>query len=140
MTSLPGPVAFFDGECNVCDWSVRFLLAHDRHGELHFASLQGETAAMLRSERPDFPSDIDTVVVAEPLPSGEIRLHTESDGVVRALELAGGAPWLARLLKLVPRPLRDPAYRLFARSRYRLFGRKDACTLPTPTERSRLLP
>jgi predicted DCC family thiol-disulfide oxidoreductase YuxK len=41
MASLPGPVAFFDGECNVCDWSVRFLLAHDRRGELHYASLQG---------------------------------------------------------------------------------------------------
>ena len=137
---LPGPVAFFDGECNVCDWSVRFLLAHDRHGCLHYASLQGETAARLRAERPDFPRDIDTVVVAEPTDDGRLDLHTESDGVIRALELVGGAPWRARLLHLVPRPLRDAGYRLFARNRFRLFGRKDACALPTPRQRSLLLP
>jgi predicted DCC family thiol-disulfide oxidoreductase YuxK len=140
MAPLPGPVAFFDGECNVCDWSVRFLLAHDRRGELHYASLQGETAAALMAERPDFPRGVDTLVVAEPLPSGEIRLHTRSDGVVRALQLVGGAPWRAGLLRVVPRPLRDLAYRLLAGNRYRLFGRKDACTLPTPAQRSLLLP
>jgi predicted DCC family thiol-disulfide oxidoreductase YuxK len=140
MAPLPGPVAFFDGECNVCDWSVRFLLAHDRRGELRYASLQGETAAALIAERADFPSGVDTVVVAEPLASGEVRLHTESDGVIRALQLVGGAPWRARLLRVVPRPLRDLGYRLFARNRYRLFGRKDVCALPTPVQRALLLP
>jgi predicted DCC family thiol-disulfide oxidoreductase YuxK len=60
--------------------------------------------------------------------------------VIRALELVGGAPWRARLLQLVPRPMRDAGYRLFARNRFRLFGRKDACALPTPRQRSLLLP
>ena len=136
---LPGPTAFFDGECNVCDWSVRFLLDHDRRGALHYASLQGETAAALRAERPDFPRDIDTVVVAEPGPDG-LTLHTRSNGIVRALELVGGAPKRAGALKLVPRPLRDVAYLAFAKARFRLFGRKDECRLPTPEERSLLLP
>ncbi len=136
---LPGPTAFFDGECNVCDWTVRFLLDHDNNGELHYAPLQGETAAALRAERPDCPRDIDTMVLAEPTPDG-LRLHTRSDGLVRALELVGGAPRLARLLRLVPRPVRDLCYVAFARIRLRLFGRKDSCRLPTPKERSLLLP
>jgi predicted DCC family thiol-disulfide oxidoreductase YuxK len=137
---LPGPVAFFDGECNVCDRFVRFLLAHDRHASLHYASIQGTTAARLRTQRADFPRDLDTIVVAEPLADGRVDLHLESDGVIRALELVGGAPWRARVLRLVPRRVRDAAYRLFARRRYRLFGHKDACALPTPEQRSRLLP
>ncbi len=136
---LPGPVAFFDGECNICDWTVRFLLDHDLSGALHYAPLQGPTAAALRAERPDCPRDINTMVLAEPTPDG-VRLHTRSDGLVRALELVGGAPRRARLLRLVPRPLRDACYVVFSRLRFRLFGRKDICRLPTPKERSLLLP
>jgi len=136
---LPGPVAFFDGECNVCAWTVRFLLDHDRRGELHYASLQGETAAALQAERPDFPRDVDTLVVAEPTADG-LRLSLRSDGIVRALQLTGGTPKRAALLRAVPRPIRDLGYRIFITQRYRLFGRKDACTLPTPKERSLLLP
>lgn len=139
---LPGPVAFFDGECNVCDRSVRYLLGRDTSHELHYASLQGTTADALRAARPDVPRDIDTFVLAEPAagePAG-MRVRVRTDGLLRALELTGGRPLWARLLALAPRPVRDLGYRAFVSQRYRLFGRKDACELPTPKQRSRLLP
>lgn len=136
---LPAPVAFFDGECSVCDRTVRWLLDHDGNGELCFASLQGETAARLRTARPDFPRDLATMVLAEPLGDGTVRLQVESSGLVRALQLVG-APRRAVLLRAVPRPIRDVLYRLVAANRYRIFGRKDVCDLPSPADRSRLLP
>lgn len=139
---LPGPVAFFDGECNVCDRAVRFLLRHDRAGVLHYASLQGTTAAALQAAVPAFPRDLDTFVLAEPGGAGAepVRITVRTDGIARAMELTGGLGGRARLLRLVPRPLRDALYRRFASLRHRLFGRKDVCALPTPDERARLLP
>jgi predicted DCC family thiol-disulfide oxidoreductase YuxK len=136
---LPGPVAFFDGECSICDTTVRFLLRRDRTRQLRFASLQGQTAEALRAERPDFPRDLATMVLAEPGADGGLRLRTNSDGIARALELTGSTG-LARALRLVPRIVRDGVYRVFARNRYRLFGRKDVCDLPAPVEREALLP
>ena len=136
---LPGPVAFFDGECSICDTTVRFLLRRDGHGRLRFASLQGETAAALRAERDDVPRDLATMVLAEPAPGRGLRLLRNSDGIARAIELTGSTG-LARALRLVPRPVRDLVYRVFARNRYRLFGRKDACDLPAPEDRAALLP
>jgi predicted DCC family thiol-disulfide oxidoreductase YuxK len=134
-------VVFVDGECNVCEWAVRFLLDRDPAGLLRFAAQQGETAAAVAAEVPAFPTDLSTVVLAEPdHTGGAIRLTARSAAIVRALELAGGAPRLARVLASVPAPLRDVLYRLVARTRYRLFGRKDTCRLPSAEERGRLLP
>jgi predicted DCC family thiol-disulfide oxidoreductase YuxK len=139
---LPGPVAFFDGECNVCDRSVRFLLDRDSLHLLHYASLQGTTADELRAARVDIPRGIDTFVLAEPAPDepADLRVTLRTDGILRALDLTGGRPWWAKVLAIVPRPLRDLGYRAFTAQRYRLFGRKDVCALPTSEERATLLP
>ena len=136
---LPGPVAFFDGECNVCDRSVRYLLDRDERHELHYASLQGTTADELRAEHAAFPRDIDTFVLAEPL-GDDVHLTLRSRGLLRALDLTGGRPWWAHVLAVIPGPIRDLGYRAFASQRYRLFGRKDVCELPTPEEQATLLP
>lgn len=139
---LPGPVGFFDGECNICDQSVRFLLERDVRHELHYASLQGTTADELRAARPDLPRGVETFVLAEPDPRAPagVRVTLRTDGILRTLDLTGGRPWWARLFALLPRSVRDLCYRVFTRYRYRLYGRKDACGLPTTEERSLLLP
>jgi predicted DCC family thiol-disulfide oxidoreductase YuxK len=140
VTPLQGPVVFVDGECNVCDATVRFLLDHDARGELRYATLQGSTAAELAAVVPGFPTELSTIAVAEPDGDGGVRLSLQFRGVMRALELAGGTPRLARALRLVPTPIHRICYWLFARLRYRLFGRKTECRLPTAEERAVLLP
>ena len=142
MVELPGPVVFIDGECVICHRSARFLMQRDAQRTLRYATLQGETAAALRAALPAFPTDLDTVVVAEPdagAPEG-VRLHLRSDGILRSLDLTGGRTLGARLVAWLPRALRDLGYRAIIRFRYRLFGRKDHCSLPSATERSLLLP
>lgn len=127
-----GPIAFYDGECGVCNWAVQFLSRRDAHARLSFAALQGETARALMPA--ELVRDLDTMALME----GE-RLSLRSTAVLRAILLTGGFVGLvARLGLLVPRPLRDAAYRLFARNRQRVGV--SACRLLSLRERERFLP
>jgi len=138
LSPLPELVLLFDGECGFCDRAVRWLLARDPAGRLHFAPLQGETAAALRARHPQIPLDLDTAVLVERIGSEE-RVHLRSRAVLRALELVEFPGWRLAWLRLLPRGLADAAYRWFARGRYRWFGRLDTCRIPGPEERARFL-
>jgi predicted DCC family thiol-disulfide oxidoreductase YuxK len=127
-------IVFFDGVCGLCNRFVDFALPRDRRRRLLFAPLQGETARGM-VDRPDRES-LKSVIVVDRQGS-----HRRSSAVVRVLRrLGGGWSVLGTLLWLVPKPIRDLAYQLVARYRYRWFGQKDACRVPTPEERARFLP
>lgn len=128
------PVIFFDGVCGLCNRWVDFVLAHDRRRRFRFATLQGETARTWLRAAEGEPLNSVVLVDAE----GE---HRRSDAVARMLVGLGGCWWIAGVaLRTVPRPLRNWGYNLVARHRYRWFGRKETCRLPTADERSRFLP
>ena len=132
-TGADGPIVFFDGVCGLCNSSVDFVLRHDRDGRLRFAALQGATAEQLLPP-PDRQS-LGSLVLWD-----EGHLYRRSTAVVRILWKLGSF-WKvpASLLWLVPAPLRNLGYRVVAALRYRLFGKKSACRMPTPAERSRFL-
>jgi predicted DCC family thiol-disulfide oxidoreductase YuxK len=135
----PGPaIVLFDGVCAFCNGAVDWLMRRDPAGRLRFAPLQGETAARLRARHPEIPTELDTIVLVETV-AGRERVTLRSEAVLRACAAIAGAPRWTRWLALVPRPLADLGYRLFARVRYRVFGRLDACRVPLPGERSRIL-
>jgi predicted DCC family thiol-disulfide oxidoreductase YuxK len=128
------PVVFFDGVCNLCNASVQFILKRERSSVLCFAPLQGETFRAL--EIPGKELLPDSIVLFE---NG--KLYTESAAVLRiARRLSFPWRWLALPGWLLPRFVRDPIYRLIARNRYRWFGKKDVCYLPTPELKLRFLP
>jgi predicted DCC family thiol-disulfide oxidoreductase YuxK len=134
------PVLFYDGECALCAWSVRFVLRHERRATLRFASLEGAFARSIVVRHPGLQG-LDAVVWYEP--AGESRaerLLTRSAAVLEVLRYVGGA-WklLGLVAAAVPAPLRDAAYRVVARHRRRLFGQADSCMLP-PAARHRFLP
>jgi predicted DCC family thiol-disulfide oxidoreductase YuxK len=139
--ALPARIVFFDGVCSFCDGTVRWLSTRDPEARLHFAPLQGETASLVRSHFPDrFPTDIDTLVYLRPNADGAPEIELRAAAVFALFrEIGGGWRWLAGL-RLLPAWLTDLGYRAFARSRYRLFGTLDACDIPTPADRARLLP
>ncbi len=127
-------VILIDGECNVCESTVRFVVPRDPQGRFAFAAIQSETGQALLAEA-GLPGDaIDTAVLFE---GG--RVFTRSTAVLRILRRLDGAWPLLRVLLLVPRPLRDAAYDAFAARRYAWFGRKDACLVPTPDIAARFL-
>jgi len=135
---LPPRLVLFDGVCGFCDRAVRWLLARDPAGRLRFAPLQGEAAAALRARHPEIPGENDTVVYVETV-EGVERVFLRSEAVFRLIAQLDG-PW-RRLawLRWIPRSIADLGYRLFARIRYRLFGRLDACPVPSPGERARFV-
>ena len=135
----PTRIVLYDGVCGFCNGSVRWLIERDREERLHYAPLQGETAAALRERHPEIQTSLDTIVFVEATPFAE-RVWLRSTAVFRALrELPAPWRWLAPLRWLLPRALWDVAYGAFARRRYQWFGRLAACPIPPPELRARFL-
>ena len=124
------PVILFDGVCNLCNGFVQFVLKRDQRGRFRFASLQSDAARRLLGG--DGPRE--TIVLVE---AGKTYVKSAAAlRIVRGLRF----PWpLLAALAMIPRPLRDPLYDWVARNRYRWFGKRDACMLPTPQTRGRFL-
>ena len=133
-----GPVLLYDGLCGFCDGTVQFILKHDRRGTLKFATLQGDFARAVIARHPELEG-VDSLVLVERDSSGTEHVHVRSDGALHVARYLGGAWHLARSVAIVPRFLRDLAYDGFARIRYRVFGRYNACPIPSPEQRARFI-
>ena len=137
-TSL-GPVVLYDGLCGFCDVSVQWLLTHDRDGLFRFAPLQGESAAAILARHPEIPPGVDSILLVEGERASE-RVTWYSGAIFRICARLPG-PWRAlSWFGWLPSALTDLGYRLFARYRYLVWGRKDSCRIPSPGERARFLP
>jgi predicted DCC family thiol-disulfide oxidoreductase YuxK len=138
-TSGGTPVLLYDGVCGFCNKSVQMILDHDRRGEMRFAALQSDYGASVVERHPELRG-VDSVVYVEKRPgAGGERVFMKSDAALRVAAYLGGFWKLLLAAKVMPRPLRDYFYDLFARNRYRLFGKYDTCLLPPPEVRSRFL-
>src|SRR5262245_49866018 len=126
-------IVLFDGICNFCNGTVNFILSRDRGGYFKFAPLQSEIGGRLRAQY-EIDESVDSIVLIE----DEIA-YTYSDAALRIARSIGGVWAILYIFIIVPKPIRDFFYRLFARNRYRLFGKKDVCMVPTPEIRSRFL-
>jgi predicted DCC family thiol-disulfide oxidoreductase YuxK len=143
---LPGGrlLVIFDGECGLCNRSVRWLLTHDQFDRLRFVpSSSPKVAALLTHFGFDAATavgDSGTILVAQALDTPAERMLTRSDAVVALLrQLPLPWPAVGATLRIIPRPLRDLGYRIVAHYRYRIWGRLDTCPIPTAQERSRFL-
>lgn len=122
------PIIFFDGFCNFCDKTVNKILEKDITCIFLLAPLQGETATKLLPEK--IRSDLNTLVVWE-----EGKIKTRSEAVLYIYSrLGGNYPFLLRWV------CRDWSYRLFSKSRYLIWGKRQSCRVPTVEERRRFLP
>ena len=127
-------LVIFDGVCNLCTHSVRFILEHEAKPLFRFAPVQSSAGARLLSKLGLDPENVQTFVV---IANGEAYLR--SDAAIRiAPHLRGAWRWLG-VVRFVPRPLRDWIYDLIARNRYRWFGRTDECMVPTKEIRARFI-
>ena len=134
------PIILYDGVCGLCNRLVQFLLKHDRHGRLKYASLQSDFAMKVLQRHGFDPKDLDTLHVVENFEQPDERVLQRSDAVLRAgLELGGVWSALSSVAKVIPRSVRDVVYRFVAQNRYRVFGKYDTCMLPEPSQRSRFL-
>ena len=135
LGDLPRPLYFFDGYCVLCSGFVAFCLARDSEGQLKFASAQSALGSRVLEALGLPDSTLQRTIL---LLDGD-SVYMRSAAVLRALRyLRGPVRWLRPLL-LVPALLRDPIYDLIARNRYRWFGRRPSCFVPTPQMRDRFI-
>jgi predicted DCC family thiol-disulfide oxidoreductase YuxK len=129
-----GAIVLFDGVCNFCNATVNFVIEHDKAGYFKFAPLQSEIGGELAAEHGIDMIETDSVIVVE-----NAKVYTYSSAALRITRKLDGIWSSVYAFIIVPKPIRDFFYRLFARHRYRLFGRQDACMMPTPEVRARFL-
>lgn len=133
------PLLLYDGRCPVCNGTVQFLLRRDPDGELRFAPLEGETAGEIVARHPEL-EEVDSIVFVEDPGGADERASVRSEAALRIVRYLGGAWRALEVLRVLPRFLRDGAYDLFARYRYRLFGRYVRRPVPPGDAEERFLP
>lgn len=129
---MPG-IILFDGNCNFCSGSVQFILKRDPHKYFRFASLQGDAAKKLLIKH-GISEEIDSFVVID-----KDHCYIKSSAALQVCQHLGGFWRLVSIFRFVPRPLRDYVYDIVAKNRYKWFGERSSCLIPTPELRERFL-
>lgn len=123
----------FDGVCNFCDHGVQFIIKRDPTGIYQFASLQSTIGMSLLKEH-HIPNDMDSLLLIE-----DSKCYDKSSAALRICKNLTGLWKAFYILLLIPKPLRDLLYDGLAKNRYKWFGKKDSCTIPSPEMRKRFL-
>ena len=133
------PVLLYDGVCGFCNRVVQFALHHDHEKVFRFASLQSSFGSRVLTQYGVDASALTTVYVLASGDEGQLLLQ-RSEAILFLMGRFGGI-WrmLAQMARLLPLGIRDSAYNLIARHRYRIFGRYDSCPLPSAADRERFL-
>ena len=127
-------VILFDGICNFCSASVRFIIRRDPHGRFKFASLQSSIAERLLKDYGVQSSDLSTIILIR-----DTRVFQQSDAVLEIVRRLRRLWPVLYIFKIVPRFIRDAVYVAIAKRRYKLFGKKDVCMVPTDDNKTRFL-
>jgi predicted DCC family thiol-disulfide oxidoreductase YuxK len=127
------PVILFDGVCNLCNGSVRFILKRDKEKRFLFASLQSNHGQDLLKQF-DLPSDtFNSFILFQ-----DGNIFTRSTAALKMFQQLKGWGWV-KIFWIVPRFIRDAVYNLIAKNRYKWFGKKEECWIPTPELKARFL-
>jgi len=127
-------IILFDGVCNLCNGAINFIIKHDPKGTFKFASLQGETGKRLLQQHQINPAETDSIVLID-----KENVSVKSSAALRiAKYLDKGFPLLFGFM-IVPKFIRNAVYDYIAAHRYKWFGKKESCMIPTPELKSRFL-
>jgi predicted DCC family thiol-disulfide oxidoreductase YuxK len=128
------PIILFDGVCNLCNGAVQFIIKRDPEARFKLAALQSETGQALLDQHGFTTESFETIVLIE-----GSTVYTHSTAALHIVRhLSGMWPILFGLIG-IPKPLRDGIYLWISRNRYRWFGKRDSCMIPSPELRSRFL-
>jgi predicted DCC family thiol-disulfide oxidoreductase YuxK len=132
------PIIVFDGVCVLCTANARFVLNNDREGHFRMAAMQDAAGASIMHHAGLDPKDPTSFILLDP-PSQGGRIWMNSDAVLHMWSQLGW-PWrIGTVFRIIPRFIRDPIYKMIARNRYKWFGQREECWVPSPEQASRLL-
>ena len=131
--STKHPILLFDGVCNLCNHFVQFVIKHDTQARFRFASLQSEIGQEILSQK-KLDTQLNTVVLFD-----NKKVYTYSSVPLQMTLHLGGWWKVLYPLIFIPRFLRDTVYNWIARNRYKWYGKKESCMIPTPALKARFL-
>ena len=131
---MKSKIILFDGVCNLCNGAINFIIKRNSKASLKFASLQSDTGKQLLKEYNIDPLKTDSIVLID-----SNKAFLKSDAALRiAKDLDDAYPLLYSFI-IIPAFIRNSIYDLIARNRYKWFGKKESCMIPTPDLKSRFL-
>lgn len=128
------PVILFDGVCNLCNGFIQFIIKRDPEAKFRFAALQSDFAKDELQKRNINPNVINTVIFLD-----QNLTYTQSTAALEIAKKLGKGWQLLYPLIFLPTSFRDFVYKLVAKNRYKWFGQKNSCMIPTPELKSRFL-
>ncbi|MBM7662388.1 putative DCC family thiol-disulfide oxidoreductase YuxK [Bacillus mesophilus] len=131
---MKNAVVYFDGECNLCNGAIQFLIRQDSSEKLLFASLQSKAGQQLLLSQQLEAEHFESMIFSK----GR-KIYFKSDAALAICGELGGTFNILRLFYIIPRPIRDYMYSVIAKNRYKWFGKRDQCMVPTPELRKRFL-
>ena len=127
-------IVLFDGVCNLCNSSVQFIIKKDKKKQFRFASLQGNFGQAFLKKHTLPADNFNSFILLE-----DDKIYSRSTGALRMMKHLGGVWSLSYGFIILPKFIRDSVYNWVARNRYKWFGKKDSCMLPTPDLKERFL-
>lgn len=128
-------IILFDGVCNLCNSSVQYVIEHDKRDVYRFAALQSEIGKKLVEERGIDTSQIDSIILIEP----GVAYYTKSTAALKIAQSFGGVWQLTGVLEWIPEKIRNWVYDFIAKNRYKWYGKKEACMIPTTELKAKFL-
>lgn len=128
-------IILFDGVCNLCNGVIQFIIKRDKNDVFRYAPLQSELGRQLTQERGIDTSKIDSFILIEP----QVAYFIKSDAALEIARHFSGAWSLLGIFQIIPTSIRNMVYDFVARNRYRWFGRKEQCMIPTPELKAKFL-
>jgi len=135
MTASDKKIILFDGICNLCNGAIQFVIKRDTKDTFRYATIQSNIGQKLFTERNIDSAKIDSIILIEP----SVAYYIKSDAALKIGRSFGGGYALLSIFSWIPRVLRDGVYDLIAKNRYRWFGKKATCMIPTPELQSKFL-
>lgn len=127
-------IVIFDGLCNLCNGAVNFIIKRDPNAIFVFTPIQSDLADKLMRDHQIISAEIDTFLLIK---NG--KAHIRTDAALEITKDLSGLWFLFRVFRIIPPSLRDILYRLIAKNRYKLLGKRDECMIPTQELRERFI-
>jgi predicted DCC family thiol-disulfide oxidoreductase YuxK len=128
-------IILFDGVCNLCNGAVQFIIKHDKKDTFRFVALQSEIGIEICNYIGVDRSEIDSIILYNP----SVAYYYKSSAVIEIAEELGGIYSLVSVFKILPEKLRNYIYDYVAKNRYKWYGKKDSCMIPTPELKAKFL-
>lgn len=134
IKDIEGPILLFDGVCNLCNQTVQIIIRADKKELFKFTSLQSTTGQTLLNIMNLPTSNFDSIVMID-----DDKVYTKSTAALKVCRKLGGVWIVFYPLMIIPKPIRDAVYQLIAKNRYKWFGKRNHCMIPSPEIKKRFL-